>query len=255
MTAPQRLILITGATGAIGGALARHYARPGHHLVLHGRRQDTLAEIGQRCRDQGAEVSLASGPLEDNDARQAWLGGLSRTPDIVIMCAGINTGVVDRRDGESLQAGRQLMEINLRVPMEMARQLAPAMQRRGRGQLVFISSLAAWHGLPVTPSYSASKAGIKAYAEALRGGLASDGVGVTLVMPGYVDSAMARAMPGPKPFMCSPERAARRIARAIDANRPRVSFPLPLCLATQGLTLLPPRLAQALMRWFGYGVP
>ena len=147
------------------------------------------------------------------------------------------------------------MEINLRVPMEMARQLAPAMQRRGRGQLVFISSLAAWHGLPVTPSYSASKAGIKAYAEALRGGLASDGVGVTLVMPGYVDSAMARAMPGPKPFMCPPERAARRIARAIDANRPRVSFPLPLCLATQGLTLLPPRLAQALMRWFGYGVP
>lgn len=62
-------------------------------------------------------------------------------------------------------------------------------------------------------------------------------------------------MPGPKPFMCSPDRAARRIAKAIDANQPRVSFPLPLCLATQGLTLLPPRLAQALMRWFGYGVP
>ncbi|MBY5926539.1 MULTISPECIES: SDR family NAD(P)-dependent oxidoreductase [unclassified Halomonas] len=254
MTEPLRLILITGATGAIGGALAEHYAAPGQHLLLHGRRQDVLDTLATRCRAKGAKVSLFNVTLEDDQARRAWLDSLSATPDLVIMAAGMNTGIRDARLDECTEAARQLMDINLRVPMEMSRQLATAMRRRGHGQLVFVSSLAAWHGLPSVPSYSASKAAIKAYAEALRAPLGNDGVGVTLVMPGYVASDMARAMPGPKPFMWSAERAAKRIAKAVDANRPRVSFPLPLCLATQGLTLLPPAWAQRLLQLFGYGI-
>lgn len=254
MPAQGRLILITGASGAIGGELARRYAAAGTELVLHGRRLEALKPLAEDCRALGAAVSLSQVPLEDDVARNAWLDGLPRTPDRVLLCAGMNHGVTSRRDGEDGDTARALLDLNLRIPIDMARRLIPAMQARGSGQLVFISSLAAWYGLPVTPSYSASKAGIKAYGEALRGLVAADGVGVTVVMPGYVQSAMARAMPGPKPFLIGPERAARRIQAAVEANRARVSFPWPLALATQCLALLPAGLSERLVKWTGYGV-
>ena len=254
MPAQGRLILITGATGAIGGELARRYAAAGTELVLHGRRLEVLEALAQECQAKGASVRLSQVALDDDPARGAWLDALPRAPDLVLLCAGMNHGVTHACDGEDGVQARALLELNLRIPIDMARHLAPTMQARGSGQLVFISSLAAWFGLPVTPTYSASKAGIKAYGEALRGLLAADGVGVTVVMPGYVESSMARAMPGPKPFLVGPERAAKRIQAGVAANRARVSFPWPLALGTQCLALLPPCLSERLVRWSGYGV-
>ena len=157
------------------------------------------------------------------------------------------------RQGERWTQASALLDINLRVPMAMLNYLAPRMRRRGAGQLVLMSSLAAYHGLPVTPSYSASKAGIKAYGEALRGWLAADGVGVTVVMPGYVSSRMCHAMPGPKPFLWQPERAARLIRRGIARNRARISFPFPLNFGSWWLAVLPAALSQRCLTWLNYG--
>lgn len=255
MPAQRRLILITGASGAIGGALARAYAQPGVELILNGRNQQLLAAVAEGCQAQGAEVTLAPHDLSHAAALLPWLDSLqgARLPDLVILAAGINISTGEDGSGEDIDASARLMALNLQVPMRIAQALAPRMQARGSGQLVFISSLAAWHGLPVTPSYCASKAGIKAYAEALRGALAPHGVGVTLVMPGYVESAMAHDMPGPKPWLWSAERAARIIRRGIAGNRARISFPLPLAFGCWCLAVLPAGLAQHLVRWFGYG--
>jgi hypothetical protein len=114
------------------------------------------------------------------------------------------------------------------------------MRARRSGQLALISSLAAYYGLPVTPSYCASKAALKAYGEAIRGWLASEGVRVSVVMPGYVESQMCREMPGPKPFLWSAERAAQHIRLGLARNRARISFPFPLNLGTWLLAVLPP---------------
>ncbi|GEN24207.1 SDR family NAD(P)-dependent oxidoreductase [Halomonas cupida] len=255
MATPRRLILITGATGAIGGALARRYASDGAALILHGRRQEVLSRLAAECEQLGAE-SVIRDQTDLNDTAQLhhWIDGLEHCPDMAILCAGMNLGVTHTLELESFQQARQLLDINLHVPMQITRLLAPRMQSRGSGQLVYLSSLAAWYGLPVTPSYSASKAGIKAYGEAMRGVLAPHGVGVSVIMPGYVDSAMARAMPGPKPFQWSPQRAATTIHRAIERNQARCSFPLPLSLGTWCLAVLPAALSQRLVSWFGYGV-
>lgn len=250
-------ILITGATGAIGGALARQYAALGVRLILHGRQQDSLRSLADACQRQGAEVTTASIDLCDDDALFAWLAQLCEPepPTLVIACAGMNISHVDDDNGERWQDASGLLAINLRAPMAMLNYLAPHMRKRGHGQLVLMSSLAAYHGLPMIPSYSASKAGIKAYGEALRGWLAAYGVGVSVVMPGYVSSRMCHAMPGPKPLLWQPERAARHIRRGVARNRARISFPFPLNFGCWWLAVLPAGLAQRFLKWFNYGEP
>ena len=250
-----RNILITGATGAIGGALAKEYAAPNTRLILHGRRQEALQSLASHCRQQGAEVVTADIDLCDDASLFAWLEHLCmpEPPDLVIANAGMNINHASDGNGERWAQASALLDINLRVPMAMLNYLAPRMRQRGAGQLVLMSSLAAYHGLPVTPSYSASKAGIKAYGEALRGWLAADGVGVTVVMPGYVSSRMCHAMPGPKPFLWQPERAARFIRRGIARNRARISFPFPLNFGSWWLAVLPAALSQRCLAWLNYG--
>ncbi|WP_249979326.1 SDR family NAD(P)-dependent oxidoreductase [Vreelandella olivaria] len=249
-----RCVLITGATGAIGGALARVYATPETHLVLHGRQQQALLALAEECRAAGASVTLSSIKLTDDAELKQWLTTLctEHIPDIVIANAGKNTHPQADSMLEPWNEVEALLDINLKTPIAMAQHLVPAMQARGSGQLVFISSLAGWYGLPTAPSYSASKAGIKAYGEGLRGLLAPHGIGVTVVMPGYVTSPMCNAMPGPKPWEWSPERAARVIARGISANRARVSFPFPLNFGTWWLAVLPAGVSQWLVKRLGF---
>ncbi|HPU79808.1 SDR family NAD(P)-dependent oxidoreductase, partial [Accumulibacter sp.] len=106
---------------------------------------------------------------------------------------------------------------------------------------------------PVAPSYCASKAAIKVYGEAMRGWLAAEGIRINVVMPGYVESSMCRAMPGPKPFLWSAERAARYIRRGLERNRARISFPFPLNLGTWFLSVLPPTVSARILRLLNYG--
>ncbi|MBR9902707.1 MAG: SDR family NAD(P)-dependent oxidoreductase, partial [Gammaproteobacteria bacterium] len=72
----NRCVLITGATGAIGGALANAYATPGTHLVLHGRQQEKLEALAETCRQQGAQVTLSTINLTDDHTLQSWLAEL-----------------------------------------------------------------------------------------------------------------------------------------------------------------------------------
>ncbi|WP_447955832.1 SDR family NAD(P)-dependent oxidoreductase [Vreelandella sp. EE7] len=247
-------VLITGATGAIGGALARLYARAGWHLVIHGRNTQALDSLARECEAAGARVTCSSADITDESALAEWLHGVcaEQVPDVMIACAGKNTHPQGPGELEAWQDVQALLDVNLKTPINMTQHLVPAMKARRKGQLVLISSLAGWHGLPSTPSYSASKAGIKAYGEGLRGLLAPFNIGVTVVMPGYVTSPMCNAMPGPKPFEWPPERAARVIKRGIDANRARVSFPFPLNFGTWWLAVLPASVSQWLIKRLGF---
>ncbi|NWO04310.1 MAG: SDR family NAD(P)-dependent oxidoreductase [Alteromonadaceae bacterium] len=248
-------ILVTGATGAIGGALARHYASPGVHLILQGRDSKKLNQVAQACRAAGAQVSDTSLDLANRSLLTGWLDSLlaCSTPDLVFANAGMNTDTGPQQQGENWEATEQLLELNVRSTLYLAHRMAQAMRGQGRGQLVLISSLAGWFGLPVTPAYSASKAAVKAYGEGIRGWLEGSGASVTVVMPGYVNSAMCQAMPGPKPFLWQPEKAARMIAKKVAARRARVSFPFPLNWGCWWLAVLPAGLSHRLVRLFGYG--
>lgn len=156
-----------------------------------------------------------------------WLSSLGAL-DLVIINAGVNTHVGADGAPEPADEVEALLNVNLRAAVHIAKAVFPAMCARGEGQIAFMGSLAGYFGLPVTPTYSASKAAVKAYAEGLRGWLAPEGVRINIVMPDYVESPMCNAMPGPKPFLWPPERAARAIRRVLARDRARISFPVPL---------------------------
>lgn len=251
-----RTILITGASGAIGGALARAYAAPGMTLILHGRQENKLVQVVHDCQEKGALVIACSFDLIDIPQLQSWIHDIDYQYPLDLMIAnhGMNINVGSAGQGEQWDQTDLLLDVNLRATMAMVHAGLQGMQKRGRGQIALISSLAAYFGLPLTPSYCASKAGVKAYGESLRGWLAPKGIGVSVVMPGYVESDMCNGMPGPKPYLWKADRAASVIKKGIARNKARISFPFPLNVGTWWLAVLPSDVSIKILVWLGYRV-
>ena len=247
-------VLITGASGGIGGALAEAYAGPGMRLILQGRDEEKLASAAACCRALGADVRTRVLDLRDRTALRNWIAqeDAEAPVDLLIVNAGVNTNVGPDGAGERWQAIEELLEVNVFAAIASVDAVLPGMRARRRGQIALISSLAAYYGLPVTPSYSASKAALKAYGEGIRGWLAPQGVRVSVVMPGFVESKMCREFPGPKPLVWPAARAARAIQRGLRQNRARISFPFPLNLGSWSLAVLPAGVSERLLALLRY---
>jgi len=248
-------VLITGATGGIGAALARSYARPGRVLILHGRDTARLASLTQECETRGAQVHRVTFDLRDAAAAIEALRALSSryVIDLAVVNAGVSSAIGTGREAENWDAARAVLAVNLDGAIATVAAVLPDMRRRGTGQIAIVSSLAAYFGLPVTPIYCASKAALKAYGEALRGWLAPQGIAVNVVLPGFVRTPMSEAFPGAKPFLMSPERAASLIRRGLERNRARIAFPRILAWGMWCLAALPAALSQWMVRVAGFG--
>lgn len=249
-----RCIFITGASGGIGGALAPAYAAPGVTLILQGRRMERLQALAEQCRALGARVLLEAMDIRDLDALRAMVARVSEAeqPDLIVVGAGLNTAVGANGEAERWDDSLALLEVNVLAAMATVDAALPAMRARGAGQIALFSSLAGWRGLPVTPTYSASKAAIRVYGEAIRDWLAPEGVQVNVILPGYVESKMCFEMPGPKPFLWTADKAAQRIKAGLAANRGRISFPFPLNVGTWLLGVIPQRLSSFILRRLAY---
>ena len=132
--------------------------------------------------------------------------------------------------------------------------LMPGMIARRRGKVAVIGSVAGLRGLPYSPAYSASKAGVRAYGEALRPLLKSAGVSVTVVVPGFFDTPMTDRWQGDAPFLWSVQRTAKAVKAAVDASRARLTFPWPLNLALRLADLAPPLVVDPILRRFHFHI-
>lgn len=249
MRAKYSSILITGASSGIGHALARAFAGPRVHLALNGRSEQRLAAIAQECRAAGAVVRIGRTDVRLRERLANWIEAVDAEHplDLVIAGAGISTGTGMGRRREIPEAVRGIVGINLLGVLNTVEPAMARMSRRGRGRIAIIGSMAAIRGLPYSPSYCATKAAVHCYAEAIRANLRQEGVGVTLIIPGFVSTAMNRDLRGPHLLETSAENAAAIIRRGLERAHPVIAFPRLLYFATHLTRLLPARLVDAAM--------
>ncbi|WP_191062567.1 SDR family NAD(P)-dependent oxidoreductase, partial [Geminicoccus harenae] len=125
--------------------------------------------------------------------------------------------------------------------------LLPRMRARGRGHVVLVSSLASFLASPTGPAYAASKAAVRRYGEGLRPRLARDGVRLSVVCPGFVDTPLTRVNRFPMPFLMDAGRAAEIIDAGLEAGRARIAFPLPTYLLARFMGLMPAALRDPIL--------
>jgi short-subunit dehydrogenase len=250
-----KVILITGASGAIGEALAKTYARSGVTLGLLSRNKNKLENVAHLCEQQGALAITASIDVTNTERLQQWITDFNQQypVDLLIANAGVTSSIGDQGEAESWDAISNVLDTNLYGVIASIYPLIESMRQRKSGQIAIISSLAAYRGLPITPAYCASKAGVKVYGEALRGWLAEEGIKVSVICPGFVKSAMSDQFSGDKPFMITADKAASIIRNGLKKNKARISFPFPLNLGTWFLTMLPAAFADRILGWISYG--
>ena len=208
-------VLLTGASGGLGEAIARALAERGSRLVLTGRRAEALEALA-------LELGATTVPCDLSDrAAVERLADTAGDVDVLVANAGLpGSGTLLKLDQDEID---RVLEVNLRAPIALARRLAPAMVEQGRGQLVFVASFAGKVPSAGESSiYTATKFGLRGFAHVLRAQMKRKQVGVSLVTPGPVREAGMFARGGAKPppliGTSSPEDVGKAVVRAIERN-------------------------------------
>jgi short-subunit dehydrogenase len=219
-------VLITGGSSGIGAATAHVVAAAGGRPLIAGRDRARLDAVAAGCGAIALEADLsAPGGVSSlaEAACRAAPGGI----DILVNNAGI--GWAGAFGDVPADVEDHLVAVNLAAPLRLTRMLAPAMAGRGRGHVVFVSSIAGATGVRNEAAYSATKAGVRCFAESIRYELRPHGVGVSVIVPGVIDTPFFDRRGAPyqrrRPIPIPPDRVARAILTAIERNRPEVFSP------------------------------
>ncbi len=222
-------IAITGASSGLGRALAMACAKPGVTLHLAGRDAARLAEVAVTARRLGASVTETVARVGDAAAMAEWIGGCGRL-DLVVANAGMSAGP-GAANVESPEQVRQVVETNVTGTFNT---VLPALallagQPRGadgwRGRIAVIGSIAGLIALPTSPAYSASKAMLDVWVTAAAPRAARDGVGLSIVRPGFIRTPMTAGNPYRMPGLMDADRAAVIIMAGLAAGRSHITFP------------------------------
>ncbi len=218
MRASGARVVLTGATGGIGRALAMAFHAAGAELVLTGRREAALGELAARTGGRAVVADLALAADVERLCREA------EAADILVANAALPAS--GRLDGFDAAGIEQALAVNLHAPIRLARAAVPAMVGRGRGHLLLVSSLAGVAATPESSLYAATKFGLRGFGLALRQDLHGTGVGVSVLLPGFVRDAGMFAESGatlPRGVGTrSPEQVAAAALGAVEHDRAEV---------------------------------
>ena len=223
-------VLITGASSGIGAALAREYSKRGAKLALFARRKDKLEEVARSLRNAHAVGCDVTDDAQVHRAVREALDALGGNLDVVVANAGI--GMIGTVEELSIDDYRRQFETNVFGVLRTVKATMGAL-RRSSGRIAVMGSVSGFLSLPGTSAYAMSKFAVRALAEALGAELSKDGVSVTHIAPGFVESEIrkidnagqsdpSRRDPIP-PFLMMPNAiAAHQMAEAIQARKPEV---------------------------------
>ncbi|HEY2899250.1 MAG TPA: SDR family NAD(P)-dependent oxidoreductase [Polyangia bacterium] len=219
-------VFITGASSGLGKGLAQHYARAGAIIGLCARREALLEELARTVEAAGARAIVYAVDVSDTAQMQkaavafaAAAGGI----DLVIANAGI--GIPSETLAGKSEPIAKLMRVNVIGVTNTIVPFVPIMVQQGSGTLVAVSSAAGHRGLPGRTAYSASKAAVITFMDALRLDLHGTNVHAMTLCPGFVHTPLTTSLPGKLPFVITCDEAVKQMTGAIDRRAKTFTFP------------------------------
>ncbi len=232
-------VLITGASSGIGEALALHYAKLGtKYISICGRNQERLENVANSCSQYGAIVMAKVLDVTSANETANWIKECNEKQPLNLVFA--NAGVATLE--ETTENVRNTFNVNIIgvantvLPTIELFKKAPSEQIK---HIVIVSSIAGYHGMPTCPSYSASKACVKAWGEGLRLSLKHIGINVSTVCPGFIRSRITDKNTCPMPFFMEADTSANIIVKQVEKNVGLIAFPWQMRLATWAGSILP----------------
>ncbi len=222
-------VLITGASSGIGAALAREYDKRGARVAILARRKDRLEKLAKELHDaKPIECDVTSDASVQSAVREA----LAAFGDLDVVIANAGIGIMGSIEELSIDDYKRQFETNVFGVLRTVKASLGSLKRTS-GRIGLVGSVSGFLSLPQTSAYSMSKFAVRALAEALGAELANDGVSVTHIAPGFVESEIRkvdnsgqvhadRRDPIPPFLIMSNERAALEIADAVQGRRPEV---------------------------------
>jgi short-subunit dehydrogenase len=250
-----KVAVVTGASSGIGRALAEALAAEGCKIGLVARREALLTELAGRIRTTGGTAAVADGDVGQRDQVEAAVAAIGQQlGPIDLMIANAGVGAPTFLDPVNVDMVETTFRVNTLGVVYSFAAVMPEMLRRKSGHLVAISSLAAYRGLPGESAYCASKAAVNVYLDGLRIHLRGTGVNVTTVCPGFVKTPMTEKNTFPMPGLMEADAAARKIVRAIKAEKKVYNFPWRLHLMVKLSRWLPDWVMARMMRDYNESV-
>lgn len=232
--------MITGASSGIGRGLAIELGRRGAKLGLVARRAEVIDEVVREVEAAGGKAMALPANVQEVDSISAAGDKLraSLGPIDVLIA---NAGIGPTRDAADFSAAEVSDVINVNVigASNSVAAVIPEMVKRGSGQLVAISSLAAYRGLPRSAAYCASKAAVSAFFESLRLDLEPRGIDVSIIHPGFIKTPLTAGRDVKMPFLMELDDAVKKIVRAMENRRKRYSFPWQLATIVRAGMIMP----------------
>lgn len=245
-------VFVTGGTSGLGLALAKHYYEQGHRVGVCARDLSKLFEQDlqnlERWKTYTVDV-LNKGQLE-RALRDFCAGGYEL--DLVIASAGRSVGKKSKTP--DFDVAQKVIEVNVFGVLNTYEAALKIMGPQKHGHLCAISSVAGFMGLPGASSYSASKAAVTTFNEALCLDLKGFGIDVTTISPGFVDTPLTQQNNHNMPFLMSAEKAAKIMKKGLDRKKALIVYPWQMKLAVTILSKMPRSWYRRLMglKWLNY---
>jgi short-subunit dehydrogenase len=217
-------VLLSGATGGLGRAIAEQLAGHGARLILSSRKKEDLQALAESLPGGASRHKVIVADLAESGAAEKLV---EEAGDVDVLVANAALPASGKLDHFSSNEVQRAIRVNFESPILMARALSPELAKKAEGHLVFISSLSGKVGSPRASLYSATKFGLRGFAFGLREDMRPHGVGVSVVSPGFVRGAGmwadAEVEPPPMIGTTTPEKVGKAVARAIERNRNEIT--------------------------------
>ena len=236
----NKVVLVTGASSGIGRGLGVELARRGAAVGLLARRADTLQEVvdeieagGGRALALPADVTDAHAVSQAADVLRTEFGPI----DVLFANAGVGGSAHAAKLEPAEFAG--VIDVNVKGVVNSVTAVIGDMIKRGQGQLVVISSLSAYRGLPKSAAYCSSKAAVSAFFESMRLDLHGSGVDVTIIHPGFIKTPLTAGRKARLPWLMELEYAVKKILKATEARKKSYAFPWQLATIVRAGMIMP----------------